>query len=57
MQWVHNACANIKDDEAAILESACDNILLFCTSCIAILPKALDTSKNLTHLEETFDAG
>jgi len=50
MQW--GQCANIKDDEAAILEPACDNILFF---VLQFSPKALDTSKHLTNLEETFN--
>ena len=55
MQWVHNACMNIKNEEATILEAASNNVLFICNSCLAILPDALCLSKCLDQLDKTLD--
>ena len=55
MQWMYNTCANIKNEEAGILEFASNNIVFFCNPCLAILPEALSMSKYFGQLEETLD--
>ena len=41
-QWEHEACAGIKNEEAALLDSVPNNMLCFCSSCIENILDALE---------------
>jgi len=54
-QWEHGACAGIKDSESALLDSVSDNILFFCSLCIANVPCALELFQLHSAVDDRID--